>query len=237
MRKLIYLLGLAVSIVLSAYTTHEHSDCYQEYIRMSSYYKNLNTAKIYMKYSSVSVLNGEYGEKLVTEITHNENKMRMTNGHITMYQDDKNCVLIAHDRNQIVLQTGGFNKDITAGLSWDKMSSSYHIDTLKKYYNPIQCNTNDGLGHLSLELKDKYLLQSPVKRMAYVYEIKSGKMLKATLDSEVNSTKSREIITIDKFTSNGVAEPFKGTALSQVLSGGTLKESFKKYKLTDVRSN
>jgi hypothetical protein len=226
---------LVLSLVLSSYDYTGCEDCYSEYLRMSSYYKNTNTEKIYMKYTAVSVVGGVYGEALTTELTQVDAKFRLNSGaHMTMYQDEQFQIIVSHDRKQIVVQKSRFSKK--AAMDWDKLSASYHADTLKKYFTPIQCESQNGIGHLSMEVKQQFQSRSPIKQMAYDYEIKSGKMLKAIVDSEVEGSKRKEILTIEKFTSHNVAEPFKGTALSQVMvSEGKLKEAFKTYRLTDVR--
>ena len=118
-------------LLLTSFDFEECKDCYQEYLKMASYYKNVKFNEVHMIYTTYSIKDGLHSERLTTEIIQNNDKIKLSNGYVTTYQDGKTYVVIAYDRKQIVIQNAG-GKDAVK-TSWDKMSAWYHIDTLKKY--------------------------------------------------------------------------------------------------------
>jgi hypothetical protein len=221
----------AVLVVVCSFRTD--SDCYQAYEKMINHYKGCDYENFNMAYTTYSVMNGEEGGVLNNEVIKNKAKIKFFNQYMEMYQDEKHVLVVAKDRRQIVIQKAKKQTTIdTKQLSnWQQS-----VDTLKKYYKPLQCTLEKGKTEMTAELKEAYKEKMSIRRMVFVYESQSGKLHKSMVESEQQGTFRQEHMNIIKFTSGHVPDPFAGSVADLLAKGSVWKEKYKTYKIIDLRS-
>ena len=218
-------------VVLCSFSTAQ--DCYKEYEKVTNYYKSYDYENFTMVYATYAIVNGSQGGVLNNEITKNKSKVKFTNQYMEMYQDDQHILMVSKERKQISIQQVKRQNKIDV-----KQYASFQqsVDTLKKYYKPLVCSMKNQQGEITAELKDAYKSKSAVKRLVYVYEPQSGKLLQSIIDSEQQGTVRQETMSIAKFKSGNIADPFIGSVASLLATNSKWKEKYKSYKIIDLRS-
>lgn len=176
--------------------------------------------------------NGTPGEELVTNFWKNKNKFKIENPYMCMYQDEKYTIVILHDSKAIMLRN--VDQGGRADPVLESLTTGQQIDSLLRYSKTISCKEKN---YISVTFPEKINGQpNSLKIVKIKYD--PGKKDIQNIEYEFYSKQGekKQFVKYSGYTTSFSSDILMGTALNKIYSGNKIKEKYKTYKVTDLRS-
>lgn len=209
-------------------------NCRQSYEKISQYYQKYLTHKVYLKYSAHTVLNGKSGEKVLCEIWGDGTKAKLENQFVTVYQDEKDQVVILKDRKLILIRKVR-HRDKFIHIPND-LKVLQNFETLLDNTISIQCNETGNKGRISIIYNDSFVSKYSIKRVAIDYDSGTQGITKGIYEyHRPDGSQLSEIYNYLDFSQEFDPEVLAKDALDHIYEGGQLKRKYKGFRIKDLR--
>jgi len=209
-------------------------NCRNVYEKMSQYYQKYVNDKLYFKYSAHSVLNGEQGEKVLFEIWGDGKKAKLANQFVTVFQDEKDQVVILKNKKMILVRNAKDGEKINAGPKESTIFQDY--DNMIKNIRNIECTEKDNTGSILFIYDDNFIRTYSIKTIAIHYDNRNELITKGVYEYHLpDGNELKEIYDYLNYSQNVDSEVFAESALGHIYKEGQLKNEYRDFKIKDLR--
>lgn len=208
--------------------------CQNAYEKMSRYYKKYLLGTIYFQYSAYTVLNGRPGEKVVSEIWGDGNRVKLANQFVVVYQDGENQVVILKDRRLILIRDVKNGEAIRLKGSDHKLFEDFET-TLKNSANVVCIGKGNG-GNLTITYNDALARKYLIRKISIDYDDKTEQIVQTKYAYLLpGGGEKEEIYNYLKHSDKFDPGVLKDSALDQIYEDGHVKKEYMIFTIKDLR--
>ena len=176
--------------------------------------------------------NGDTDAAVLTQLWREGDRFMMSNDYMTVYKDDVTAAIVLNEAKTIFLKDAEAAVVATSG---DPSNPAAQLEMLLGLASEVECER----GSVAIRFSsDKLAELRGLTKVNIGFDPKKGS-LKSTDYEYVgpNGGNIRQLTTYSNYTTNTEGAGFSGSALSQVVDGTQILQSFPGYTITDLRTS